>query len=84
MPRTEEYLLMNWTTKGVLKVILTSDELDGGPWRAAKETGDVRVRLGVTRLTGLGTTVVAELVWLCAEHKRPLMVRAWSNRGSLW
>ena len=59
---------MNWTTKGVLKVILTSDELDGGLWRTAKETEDVRVELGVTRLTGLGTTAVAELVWLSAEH----------------
>ena len=35
-----------------------------------KEAGDVRVRSGVTRLTGLGTTAVAELVWLSAEHNR--------------
>ena len=59
---------MDWTTKGVPKVILASDELDGGPLCAAKETGDVRVKLGVTRLTGLGTIAVAELVWLSAEH----------------
>ena len=62
---------------------MTSAGLVGWSGHAAKEAGDVRVRSGVAKLTWLGTTDVAELVWLSTEHYGLLMVRAGSDRGSL-
>ena len=69
VPRKKTYLLTNWTTRGILEEFLTSGWTGRGILVRGKGTDNVRVRSGVAELTGMGTTDVAELVWLSAEHK---------------